>query len=358
MADEDTQANDQPPKLELRASRDFPAWLSQQKISLAISTYQSGKLFLIGLKEDGSLSVTERSFQRCMGLWADGQTLWMASLYQLWRFENTLPPGERTEQGFDRLYVPRLGYTTGAVNTHDLAADAHGRPVFVNTRFSCLATVSDTHSFQPLWRPPFIPELAGGDRCHLNGLAMQDGRPRYTTACAQTDVADGWREHRVDGGCVIDVQSDEVVAEGLAMPHSPRLHRDELWLLNSGTGHFGRLDVASGKLQPVAFCPGYARGLAFTGEFAIVGLSEGREERSFGGLPLQENLKATDTEGRCGLMIVDLRSGRVAHWLRFEGPVKELYDVVPLPGVERPMALGFKTEEIHDSITMAEARPV
>jgi uncharacterized protein (TIGR03032 family) len=105
-----------------------------------------------------------------MGLWGDDQTLYLSTLFQLWRFENSLDPGE-TYQGYDRLYVPQLGWTTGDLDIHDIAVDAQGCPVFVNTLFSCLATVSERHSFIPLWQPPFITKLAAEDRCHLNGGA-------------------------------------------------------------------------------------------------------------------------------------------------------------------------------------------
>lgn len=49
-----------------------------------------------------------------------------------------------------------------------------------------------------------------------------------------------------------------------------------------------------------------------------------------------------------------MRSGDVVHWLRIEGMVQELYDVVPLPGVRRPMALGFKTDEIRRVLSIEE----
>ena len=134
--------------------------------------------------------------------------------------------------------MPQVGYTTGDLDIHDVAVDAAGRPVFVATLFGCLATTSETHSFTPLWRPPFISKLAAEDRCHLNGLAMRDGAPAYVRAVAATDVADGWREHRRDGGVVIDVATNEIVCRGLSMPHSPRLHDGTLYVLNSGTGLF------------------------------------------------------------------------------------------------------------------------
>jgi uncharacterized protein (TIGR03032 family) len=339
------------PKLELMASRQFNAWLAEEKVSLAFTTYQAGKLHLIGLTPDGSLSVFERTFNRCLGLCGSGQTLYMSSLYQLWRLENALEPGQH-HGAYDRVFVPRVAWTTGDLDIHDIAVDADGRVVFVNTLFSCLATVSDTHSFVPLWRPPFISRLAAEDRCHLNGLALVDGRPRYVTSVSQTDVNDGWRDRRRDGGTVIDVASNAIIMTGLSMPHSPRWYRDRLWLLDSGTGYFGYVDIARGRFEPVCFCPGYLRGLSFIGAFAVVGLSTCRENRTFSDLALEDNLRARKAEPRCGLQVIDMRSGDIVHSLRLEGVVKELYDVVVLEGVRQPMALGFKTDEIRRTLSV------
>lgn len=334
------------PWIEVTGSRHLADWLAEQRVSLAFTTYQAGKLFFLGRHPDGRLAVFERTFNRCMGLWGDGQTLWLSSLYQLWRFENVLAPGE-LYQDCDRLYVPRVGYTTGDLDVHDLAVEASGRLVFINTKFSCLATLSERASFAPLWQPPFISRLAAEDRCHLNGLALADGRARYVTAVSTSDVTDGWRDRRRDGGCVIDVSSNQIVASGLSMPHSPRSYRDRLWLLNSGTGFLGHVDPANGRFEPLVFCPGYLRGLTFVGDYAVVGLSGPRhDKKTFGGLALDEELAARGAEPRCGLQVVDLRSGDIVHWVRIEGMVSELYDVVVLPGVVRPMALGFKTDEI------------
>lgn len=339
--------------LEINSSRQFTHWMLEQQLSLAFTTYQAGKLFLLGLQPNGRLSVFERTFNRCLGLWSNGQTLWMSSLYQLWLFENVLERGQ-TAGGYDRLYVPQVGYTTGDLDIHDVTVEANGRVVFVNTLFGCLATTSETHSFVPLWKPPFLSKLAAEDRCHLNGVALEDGRVAYATAVSQSDVADGWRDRRHDGGCVIDVRSDEVIATGLSMPHSPRVYRDKLWLLNSGTGHFGFIDRSSGRFEQVAFCPGYLRGLSFHGDYAIVGLSKSRENKTFSGLALDENLRAGDAEARCGLQVIDLRTGDVVHWIRMEGVVTELYDVVSLPSVIRPQALGFKTDEIRRVLRVGE----
>ena len=208
-----------------------------------------------------------------MGLWADGQTLWLSTVYQLWRMENLLRPGVLHE-GFDRLYVPKVGYTTGDLDIHDVAVDGDGRVIFVATGFGCIATISDHSSFTPLWRPPFLSKQAAEDRCHFNGLALVDGRPRYVTTVSTSDVIDGWRDRRRDGGVVLDITDGRVVATGLSMPHSPRWYRGRLWLHNSGAGQFGSLDPDRGTFEPLTFCPGYLRGLAFVGDYAVVGLSQ------------------------------------------------------------------------------------
>ena len=342
---EQTDSTPATPALEITTSRQMLSWMAEQNLSLAFTTYQIGKLFFLGLKPNQELSVFERTFNRCMGLCTTPNGLYMTSLYQVWRFENVFEPGQQ-QDGFDRLYLPQVGYTTGDLDIHDMAVDADGRLLFMNTLFGCLATLSDTHSFKPLWHPPFLSKLAAEDRCHLNGLALKDGRAAYATAVSASDVADGWREHRADGGILIDIERNEIILRGLSMPHSPRWHDGKLWLLNSGTGEFGYVDLEAGRFEPVCFCPGYLRGLSLHGHFAIVGLSKPRHNKTFSGLPLDDLLKARNTEPRCGLHVIYLRTGDAPHWLRIEGIVEELYDVVALPQVRRPMALGFVTDEI------------
>jgi len=351
MEQQATSATGDAVELEISGSRQFTSWLHEQGASLAFTTYQSGKLFFIGMRDDARLSVFERTFNRCMGLWGDGQTLYMSTLYQLWRFENVLDAGVMHD-GHDRLYVPRLAWTTGDVDAHDVAVRSDGTPVFVNTLFSCIAAPSVLHSFVPVWKPPFISKLAAEDRCHLNGVALEDGAPAYVTAVGRSDAHEAWRDHRRDGGIVMDVRSNEIVAAGLSMPHSPRMHQGKLWLLDSGNGQFGYLDLARGKFEPVAFCPGYARGLTFVGDFAVVGLSKPRENKTFSGLALDDRLREKNIGARCQLVVIDLKRGDVVHSLRIEGVVSELYDVIVLPGVRRPMALGFKTDEIRRVISV------
>ncbi len=344
------------PELVIHGSRQWVSWQAEQGISVVFSTYQSSKLFLIGLKQDGNLSVFERTFPHCMGLATQGDSLYMGSQYQLWRLNNVLPAGTATPTGFDKSYVPNVSWVTGDVDAHDVGVLPDGRPVFVNTLFSCIATVDESSSFRPIWQPPFISKLVPEDRCHLNGLAMVDGQPRYASAVSQTDVHEGWRDHRVDGGVVMDIHSNEVICQGLSMPHSPRWYRDQLWVLNSGCGEFGKIDLNTGKFEAIAFCPGYARGLAFYGDYALIGLSKPRENRTFTGLPLDQRLADAKVQARCAIAVVDLRNGAMSHTLSIdgEGIVEELFDVAVLPSVRCPSAVGFKTDEIRRTINIGE----
>ena len=333
----------------------LPGFLGAQRIALAVSSYQSGKFYLIGQNVDGGLLVDERFFRKAMGICVpDQDTILLATLFQIVRFKNVLNEGEQINNVFDACYVPRETYVTGELDAHDVGVLKDGRVVFVNTLYNCLATPSERHSFAPLWKPPFISGIVKEDRCHLNGLAMADGVPRYVTAVSRSDTIDGWRDRRASGGVVVDVQTGEIVIGGLSMPHSPRVFRDRLWLLNSGTGELGWVEPGSGasaaKFHVLAFCPGFLRGLAFHGNHAFVGLSKPRYQR-FEGLALDQKLADADSEPWCGVQVIDLNSGACVHWFRLDGAVAELYDLAVVPGVTRPMALGFASNEILGLIT-------
>ena len=333
-------------------SRGFERWLAGFNGAIAFSTYQAGKVFMIGMGESG-ISIAERTFARCMGLAARADRMYLASLYQLWRFNNVLDRGD-SYQGYDKLFIPHVGYTTGDIDAHDIGIDGNGAPVFVNTLFSCLARPSETSNFEVIWKPPFISRLAPEDRCHLNGLAMFEGAPGWVTMISRSDVAEGWRDHRHDGGVVMDTRTDEVVCDGLSMPHSPRWYKGRLWLLNSGSGELGQVDFKTGRFEPLCFVPGYARGLTFHGKCALVGLSKARN-KSFSGLALDQQLASRNAEARCGIVVIDLDTGDLLHHLRIEGIVEELFDVAVLPGAVRPMLLGFKTDEIKHMVRFEDA---
>jgi len=337
-------------KVEKSCSRGLATWLSTNRVSLAISSYQTGRVYLVGSDREGRVSFFERIFERAMGIVGNAQRIYLGGLYQLWRFENVLRQNEVIHGKFDKCYVPRNAQTIGDLDIHELGIRNDGRVVFVNTKYSCLAELSQTHSFKPIWKPPFISKLAPEDRCHLNGLAMVDGKPKYVTAVCKSDAVDGWRDRRMSGGVVIDVETDEIVCEGLSMPHSPRWANGKLWVLNAGTGHLGYVDFENKAFVPTAWFPGFLRGLSIVGNVAAVGLSKPRNQR-FEGLQLDEELKKRDAEPWCGVQIVSLANGDVLNWIRFEGDISEIFDISFLPGVVNPMMIGLRTAEIRELIT-------
>ncbi|WP_287596638.1 TIGR03032 family protein [Thermomonas sp.] len=343
-------------KVEKSCSRGLAGWLAQHRLSLAITSYQTGRIYLVGSDPQGRVSFFERIFERAMGVVGNAQRIYLGGLYQLWRFENVLRPNEVIHGQFDKCYVPRNAQTIGDLDIHELGIRKDGRVVFVNTKYSCLAELSPTHSFKAIWKPKFISKLAPEDRCHLNGLAMVDGEPKYVTAVCKSDSVDGWRERRRDGGVVIDVETDEIVCEGLSMPHSPRWHNGRLWLLNAGTGQLGWVDFEKKAFVPHAFVPGFARGLSIIGNVAAVGLSKPRNQR-FEGLQLDDELKQRDAEPWCGVQIISLANGDVLNWIRFDGDMGEIFDIAFLPNVKHPMMIGLRTNEIRDLITFESDIP-
>jgi uncharacterized protein (TIGR03032 family) len=335
----------------ITVSRGFAGWLEAQHLSLAFTSYQTGQLFLVGMLPNGSVSFNQQNFSRAMGICCDGPRLWVGSLFQLWRMEDMLREGERANGSFDACFVPREGRTTGDIDIHEIGILADGSPIFVNTKYSCLATIDPVDSFRPVWRPDFISKLAGEDRCHLNGLAMKDGVPAYVTAVSQTDVLSGWRARRDKGGVIIEVATNRIVTDELSMPHSPRLVDGKLYALDSGRGQIIVVDPETGAREDVAFCPGFLRGMSIHNGFAIVTASKPRDG-SFKELALQGEIEKRDGEAWCGIFVVNLRHGDIVEWIKLDGAIAELFDVAALPGLRCPMSLGVGTLEIQNTITI------
>ncbi len=342
-------SNSRPVRIECSASPSFQAWLAESGGSLCVSTYQAGKVAMIGF--DGrQATLLMREFEKPLGIMADGDRLALATRNDIWMFANAplLAYDYLEEQPgrYDALYLPRATYHTGDLNTHDMATDDEGL-VLAATRFSCLARLTYDFNFAPIWRPKFVSDLVPEDRCHLNGLAIRDGKPRYVTALGTTDTAGAWRENKATGGVLIDIVSDEIMTAGLAMPHSPRWHDEKLWLLNSGAGELMSVDPETGKTSVVCGLPGYLRGLSFFGPYALVGLSKIREKHIFGGLPVQNRCDKL----LCGVAVIDIRNGKQVGLFEYTTGCEEIYDVQFLPGVVRPTILNLDRPAARQAIT-------
>lgn len=317
-------------------SRNLPAVLEHLGVSLLVSTYQAGKLFVVGARQ-GSLALSFHNFEKAMGLAVKRDRIAVGTRNQIWSLRSTpdIAPRLAPAGRYDGCFLARSSHFTGDIHAHELAW-AGDELWCVNTLFSCLCTLDENHSFVPRWRPPFITALAPEDRCHLNGLAMSDGRPSYVTAHAETDTPDGWRANKTTSGALIHVPSGETVARGFAMPHSPRVHQERVWLLDSGKGRLVVVNPTTADVETVAELPGYTRGLALYDSFAFVGLSKIRETATFGGMPIAERR----AELQCGVAIVDLRTGRRLAHLELQSGVEEIFAVQVLPGIRFPALSG------------------
>lgn len=331
------------------ASDSFSAWLSSAGGTLAISTYQAGKVALVGWN-GRQVSLLLRDFAKPMGMAAHGGQVALATRHEVLLLANApqLAPDLFPQQPgrYDALYLPRAAFQTGDLNVHDVAFGREGLWL-ANTRFSCLSATSWQFSFEPRWKPPFVSDIVPEDRCHLNGLAMVDGQPRFVTCLGTTDAPGAWRAAKATGGVIVSVPEGQIVAHGLSMPHSPRWHQGQLWVLNSGQGELVRVDTNSGQLDVVCALPGYLRGLCFVGDFALVGLCQIREQHIFGGLPVAER----QARLLCGVAVVDLRTGASLGLFEFTAGCQEIFEVQFLPGVRQGMILNSQHEATREAFT-------
>jgi uncharacterized protein (TIGR03032 family) len=344
----------EPAPLRAVHSTNFPGLLRRLGASLLVTTYQAGKLVMV--RDDGDhLNIHFRSLQAPMGLALDGNRLAVGTTIQVWEYADVPaltakldPPGRH-----DACFLPRASHVTGNIQGHEMAWGSGGELWMVNTRFSCLCTLGRSASFSPHWRPPFVSALEPSDRCHLNGLGMVGGRPRFVTALGETDEPAGWRANKAKGGIVMDVDCGEVIARGLSMPHSPRWYAGRLWVCESGAGTLGYIDPGTGQYQPIAEVPGFTRGLDFAGNLAFVGLSQVRESTAFSGIPITERLG--EEERTCGVCVVDLASGQLVALLRFDTTVQEIFAVTVLPGRRWPELINDNEMLLENSFVVPDA---
>ncbi len=347
------QANPPSPRdEELRSvhTSNLPAILDQLNISLAVSTYQAGKVILVR-NDGGTINTHFRNFSKPMGIANDYARLTIGGTNTVWHYRNipAVAPKLEPEGKHDACYVPRTINVTGDIDIHELAW-GNDELWIVNTRFCCLCTLNPDFSFVPQWRPHFVTGLAPEDRCHLNGLALVDGQPKYVTALGETDSPGGWRENKANGGILMDVPTNDVLLRGLSMPHSPRWYQDKLWVLESGQGSLAQVNLEEQSWQTIAQLPGFTRGVDFIGPLAFIGLSQVRESATFSGIPLVDRLE----ERTCGVWVVNIETGETIAFLRFEAGVQEIFAVQILHNMRFPEMLQWDDEKLAHSYVLPD----
>ncbi|HEY4350084.1 MAG TPA: TIGR03032 family protein [Paraburkholderia sp.] len=335
------------PLINLRDTGRFLDVLASLKCSLAISRRPSG-VAILGV-ENGIPTLSACQLPRSMGLAVSGKRLAIATIHELMIFANVsslAPLYPERPNHYDAMYVPRMSHYTGDLDLHDMAFDKQ-IVLAVNTRYSCISVIDGYFNFTPIWQPPFVTEFGPDDRCHLNGMAFHESKVRYVTALGETNTPFGWRKGMADGGIVMEVPSGRIVANGLSMPHSPRIIDGQLYVLEGGRGALLRIDPVTGAREVVAKLPGFTHGLAEYRGVLFIGLSKLRMKRGPQGLPIE----AERDELVAGIAAVDLASGELLGILEFYNGVEEILDVQVLPDVLRAEILNPRQWAQMPSIT-------
>jgi uncharacterized protein (TIGR03032 family) len=337
-------ASTTPGTFRIKCTPGIPALLFQLKATIAISTYQAGKVIFLSAPTPQRLIQLPRSFPKPMGigLCNNNQTLALALRDSVVIFQNSAELAwhyPAKPQTYDALYLPRMAYLTNPLDIHDL--DWVGEDLMaVNTLFSCIIKLSASYNFEVVWKPPFITHIASEDRCHLNGLAAENSELKYATAFSASNTPMGWKDTIPNSGIIIDIPTGEIIATDLAMPHSPKIILGNLYVLLSATGQVMQVDRDDGTLTEVTRIKGFVRGMAYEQGYLFVAHSKiRRDSSSFGKLQLQ------DQESPAGITVIQLNTGAIIGEINYADSVEEIYDLRILSDIIRPNILNNQKEE-------------
>ena len=340
------------PPFTCRYSPDFPELLHKLNCTIALSTYQAGKLLFISAQDDEKVIQLPRNFHQAMAIGIDMERMAVAEMNEVVVLANSpglAPLYPKQPDTYDGFYTPRATYYTGRVDIHGLAWGEEGLWGVI-TSFSCLALIDDSFSFIPKWKPSFIKELASEDRCHLNGMAMSEGAPLYVTALGSGNEHQGWRKNLPKGGVLIHVPTGEIILSDLSMPHSPRIYDGKLYMLFSATGEVVCVDTDKSTYDVINELKGFIRGMARCDDYLFICLSRLRKNSStFKDLPIAE--KATSS----GVTVIHLPTGAIVARLMYESSVDEIFDIQIIPGMIRPGILNTEGDTHKLALTTPEA---
>jgi uncharacterized protein (TIGR03032 family) len=323
-------------------SPQIPELLILLQCSIALTTYQAGKLVLISPNQNKeSLITLPRSFHKPMGMAIEGNNLAIASKDEVILLENSPELAQHypgNPNTYDTLWLPRVTFYTGQVDMHDIAF-GHDGIYAVNTSFSCICKVDGNYNFKPIWQPHFIDSLVSEDRCHLNGMVMINGKPKYVTALGSGNSMQSWRADIVAGGVLMDIEQNEILLQGLSMPHSPKWYNNELYFLQSANGTLSRFDFSKQQAIPLKKFDGFCRGLSIHQDYAFIGFSKLRKNSS-----TFAKLSFSDQANFAGIKIIHLPTLAEVGEIRYQTSVDEIYEVMVLPNTLRPNVLNTMNE--------------
>ena len=305
--------------------------------SISISTYQAGKIIFLSPKDENSLIQLPRTFDKPMGLALRGNDMAIATRDEVITFSNAQELAKhypKKTDTYDALFMPRLTYHTGALDFHDLSFGHDGSLIGVNTLFSCIVKLDQDFNFTPIWKPKFIDALVSEDRCHLNGMALENGKPKYATAFNTGNSFQSWRDKVTKTGVVIDIETNKILADKLAMPHSPRIYNGELYVLLSAKGELIKINRETGESTTIIKTKGFVRGMDLHKDYLFIGLSKLRKNSStFAQLDFAEEANSA------GIEIYHLPTAALVGKINYTTSVDEIFDLKIFPNILRPNIL-------------------
>lgn len=316
-------------------TKSFVEILHRLNLTLVFSTYQAGKLIFVSSPTGEAIYKYAKNFKRPMGIDVSNNRLAIASR----NFVEIYSKSEKLAKAFppkpnfyDSFFTPQAKYYTGISDMHEISFSANELWA-VNTSFSCITKMSDREHFVHIWKPDFITELAPEDRCHLNGLIMEDGVPQYVTFFDKSNENNGWRKTPIDTGVLYDCQKQEVVVDGLSMPHSPTMYGDDIFFLQSATGQVMKYNIKTKKTDQIIQLNSFLRGLDVYGDFLFIGASKMRKSsKTFKNLPITENSFA-------GIEIVNFKTGKRVAGLSYSENISEIFEVKVIKNMKMPFML-------------------
>jgi uncharacterized protein (TIGR03032 family) len=335
-------------------SPNVPELLQKLNCSIAISTYQAGKLVFISAKDENSLTQLPRNFQKAMGIAEDHKNdkLALACKDEIIVFKNSTELAHyypKSPNKYDALYMPRATYHTGALDIHDLSFGKNEELYAVNTLFSSIVKIDSNYNFTPFWSPPQIDKITGEDRCHLNGMAMQKGIPKYATAFNNGNTAQSWRDKITESGVIYDIEKNKIIARNLAMPHTPRIFNNELYVLLSATGELVKINKDNGSYEVIVKIGGFVRGMSLHKDYLFIGQSKLREKSStFGKLPFAKDAN------QAGIVIIHLPTKSIAGKITYLNSLDEIYDIHIFADKIRPNILNTLTDDYKEGLSIPE----
>ena len=336
-------------------SPQVPELLLKLNCTIAISTYQAGKLVFISAKDEDSLSQLPRNFNKAMGIAEDfeNQKLAVACKDEVILFKNSSELANyypNAPNKYDALYMPRITFHTGAVDIHDLSFGLNGEIYAVNTLFSCIIKLDENYSFTPIWSPPQIDKITSEDRCHLNGMAMLNGKPKYATAFNNGNTPQSWRENITSSGVIYDIEKNKIICSGLPMPHTPRIFNNELYVLLSATGELVKINTSKGTYEVIVKIGGFVRGMSLHNDYLFIGISKLRKNSStFGKLDFAKNAN------QAGIVIVHLPTKSITGKINYLNSLDEIYDIHILKDKKRPNILNTLTDDHKNGLSLPKS---